>query len=141
MAFKNLRKEVEEMFGELTPEREDPQSYAEVAATFAKSLGRQNTQSPDQTHNPGFHVIGKKRSPGRLAPAANKSRKEYKRAHDQKRDHADIRTRLLAGERPPWCTHGRGRPPARWIEVAKELGIELTSPFAAKKAKAAWVPP
>lgn len=36
-----------------------------------------------------------------------------------------VRQALLAGERPKWKKGDRGRPPTLWIEIAKELGINL----------------
>ncbi len=63
-------------------------------------------------------------------------RKAYKTAHKAKSAGADIQRRLLAGERPAWCTHGKGRPPARWIRIAAEMGIELKAPAAPGKEAA-----
>lgn len=62
---------------------------------------------------------------GQLRTSAE--RKAYKRAHAMKVAGDDIRARLLAGERPLWCTRRcRGPAPTNWIRIAAELGITLT---------------
>jgi hypothetical protein len=51
-------------------------------------------------------------------------RAAYFRAYQAKSKHAEIRERLLRGERPKTSR----RPPTRWYRVADELGIDIGQP-------------
>lgn len=62
----------------------------------------------------------------RAAPMKTEARTQYHRAFRLKEDLEKIRAALLRGERPGSGKGKRGRPPVRWLAMAKELGIDIT---------------
>ncbi len=70
----------------------------------------------------GMHVVSGASARNR-GPDTDPYRIQYKRDHARRKDLERIREALLAGQRPkPSRNHA---PPTRWLEVAKELGIDL----------------
>jgi hypothetical protein len=150
MTFTNLQEEVESMFGECQLDFGRVCSDKEMFDYLAINESNDKAVVVGRISRHGYHVVsitsmgnmvpvrpeGRDQPSGRLGCAANPARKAYKKALAMKSADEDARTRLLAGERPPWCMHGRGRPPATWIRVAATLGIILTAPAAAQKAAA-----
>jgi hypothetical protein len=74
-----------------------------------RTLGMHNIRGDAPRHRP------RDICPARIA---------YKRAHERKMDRERIRAAILAGQRPK-----SRRTPTRWLDVAKELGIDLAAPI------------
>jgi hypothetical protein len=85
---------------------------AELPHDVAKALGPGG----------GMHILSGN-SPRRRAPDTDPVRIAYKRAHERKQDRERIKAAILRGERPK-----SRRSPTRWLDVAKELGIDLMAP-------------
>lgn len=118
MAFddEDLRDEIAEMFQGLQATRDD--AGAKVTDVFQLADVDRAEGPVCRTLNRGYRVF----TPN---PIKSAERKVAVMLHKRKYDAADIRARLLAGERPK--LGGRGRPPTRWIKMAAELGIDLSS--------------
>jgi hypothetical protein len=143
MAFTNLSEEIEELFGEFQETfAEDIRLQSLIGDQTGRGSGIGKTpdvvltyiQSGNASHVNGMRNYHKPGIFGGKTPRTVE-RKQYQRAHAIKVESEDIRQRLLAGERPAWCTKvGPGRPPTRWIQIAESLGIVLTRASAKKVA-------
>jgi hypothetical protein len=126
--FKDIRSEIEGLFADA---QGGDKAEQKSGALLRQHLGI-DTPFEDGVYQggklPGFRVYGGRRTPAQEAARTRNTpeRKAYKAGHADKAARAKIRDRILAGERPK--IGGRGRPPARWIELAKEMGIDLTAP-------------
>jgi hypothetical protein len=69
----------------------------------------------------GFHIV-QGTAPRKREPDKDPARRAYKVAHARALDIANIKARLLAGER---LKPRQRRVATRWLEAAKELGIDL----------------
>jgi hypothetical protein len=118
MAFTDLSAEIDELFNEQQVMHERDVNYS----TLFVECGDGQRRSPAGS---GYRIIRTDPRKGRKRTGPqSEERLAKKRAHEQERMDQDIRTRLLAGEKPKMT--GRGRPPTRWIRMATELGIDLT---------------
>ena len=118
-----LSDEVAEMFSEAQAPYEDVVKRSAVfgfesvnASSHVDAYGARRRQAQ------AFRIF-------RPNPPKTPERKAKMRKYEADRAAADIRARLLAGERPK--LGGRGRPPTRWFKIAEELGIDLWAPSAA----------
>ena len=111
--WNDLQDEIETMFAELTPGRDEVTSTRE---TFPLAVGGGLR---------GYRTFDPHRNP----PKSPRT-KAYNRRFTAKWEEDRIRERILAGERPK-KPGGRGRPPTRWIQIAASMGIDLWAPVAA----------
>jgi hypothetical protein len=88
----------------------------DVAELFAEAQGN----VPAVVPRDGMHTVNPQRK-----RTNTPARRVYMRKYMADREKEQIGQRLLAGERPKI---GRpGSQPKRWIELAEELGIDLTA--------------
>jgi hypothetical protein len=115
--FKDLHDEVASLFEGIQEEYADKVTRDILRPEGVKEDPRWNGRSAKVVS--GFRVFFPN-------PPKTPDRKRKMREYEHRTAEADIRERLLAGERPK--LGGRGRPPTRWFKVAAELGIDLRQP-------------
>lgn len=122
MAFQDedLRSEIEDLFNEAQAYFERGSVRDAVAPLIHEEGNRQRLSFGGP---PGFNRGFRTFTPN---PEKTPERKASMAKSQRERKAADIRARLLAGERP--SVGRRGRPPTAWFKIASELGIDFGPP-------------